>query len=241
MRILATSKRMIAFAAVLAGVALATPNRARADLDLTWSLAPGLIGSSATDSFISPINATSGSFTVTGSAVGTNSGAFGPGVAGLDLSTISITSSAPGTVTLYLTENNQTSPVGLGILSAAVTGQFISGGGTVALTAYGNDTNALYGNGLGGGTVPPIGGLTNVATPTVGLGAPPGATQFFATSPYTLTEILTINFTTAGTAALSSDSRALFATPEPGTIAMALTALPLLGLGAWARRRRTVA
>jgi hypothetical protein len=241
MRILTTSKRLIAFAAVLAGVALATPNQARADLDLTWSPAPGLIGSSPSDSFITGVNSTSGTFTVTGSAVGTGSGVFGPGVAGLDLSTISVTSSGPGTLTLYLTENSQTSPVGFGILTASVTGQFLAGSGSVSLVAYGNDTNALYGNGLAGGITPPIGAPTNVATPAAGLNAPATGVTFDSISPYSLTEILTINFASAGVVSLSSDSRALFSTPEPGTIAMALTALPLLGLGAWARRRRTVA
>jgi PEP-CTERM motif len=38
---------------------------------------------------------------------------------------------------------------------------------------------------------------------------------------------LTINFTTAGTVALSSDSQARFAVPEPSSIAMA----GLVGLG----------
>jgi hypothetical protein len=68
-------------------------------------------------------------------------------------------------------------------------------------------------------------------------------TSFFAVAPYSVSEALTINFltTAGGSVSVSTDTKTLFAAPEPGTIAMALTALPVLALVARARRRRAVA
>jgi hypothetical protein len=249
MRILTTSKRMIAFAAVLAGVALATPNQARADLELSWSASTTLLGSDPTDtSIVLTSNVTSGVFTLDSgfSGKGTNNGTFGTGAAGLDIGGLTVSSTGAGSVTIYLTQTNQMVPTGLGTLTATVTGGFTTGGGTASLVAYGNDTNLAYGNATGqAGTSPPLSGTSNVATTaTLGVNNGKSSTAFSATAPYSMTEALTITFTSGGgSASFSTDSFTTFAAtaPEPGTIAMALTALPLLGLGAWARRRRTVA
>jgi hypothetical protein len=56
--------------------------------------------------------------------------------------------------------------------------------------------------------------------------------QFVPAMSLTALESGTHNTSFSGTLAAT-------ATPEPGTIALATTALPLLGLGAWARRRRS--
>jgi hypothetical protein len=59
-------------------------------------------------------------------------------------------------------------------------------------------------------------------------------------NPFTLNNTLTLANIAAGDSAnvTGTTTATAAATPEPGTIAMALTALPLLGLGAWVRRRR---
>jgi len=181
---------------------------------------------------------TVGGFAVTGSAVGTNSGAFAPGTAGMDLSTISITAAGPSTLTLYLTQNALTSPLGLGALNASLTGHFVTGTGTVSMVSYGNDTNGLYGNATGQtAPPPPTGGNTNVATAAIGLGGS-ASVNFNATNPYSMTQILTINFTSSGTVSLSSDGSTTFANPEPSTLVLTAVGLPLLGIGMFLRRRR---
>jgi hypothetical protein len=55
-------------------------------------------------------------------------------------------------------------------------------------------------------------------------------------APYSITQTETV--TLGGGAELQiTNQTQIVATPEPATIAMALAALPLLGLGAWNRRR----
>jgi hypothetical protein len=61
------------------------------------------------------------------------------------------------------------------------------------------------------------------------------------TSGYTITETIVFQMSgspSPGAQINYSSSTVLTATPEPATVAMALTALPLLGIGAWVRRRR---
>jgi len=218
----------------------AAPNQAHATLQLSWSANTNLLGSDASNTLLSGISAAAGGFSISGSAVGTNSGAFGPGVAGMDLSTITITSSGPSTLTLYLTQSGITSPTGLGTLSQSLTGQFLAGNGTVSMVSYANNSpnNLLYGNATGQtAPPPPTGGLTNVVTSAIGLGGA-SSTFFNASSPWSMTAIFTINFQTAGTVSLSSDGKTTFGVPAPAGILLACSGMPVFGLGAWLRRRK---
>jgi hypothetical protein len=229
----------LAATALVGAAVLGAPSQAHATMQLSWSVNSNLLGSDPTNTIIgSLVNNVAGGFTVTGSAVGTNSGAFGPNTAGMDLSTISITAAGPSTLTLYLTQNGLTSPLGPGLLTAAITGQFLAGSGTVSMVAYGNDTNLLYGNGATqSGTSPAIGPPNNVATPSFGLGSS-GSVAFTATNPYSMTEIITINFTSSGTVSLSSDGKTTFSNPAPMGLVLFLSGSPLMGL-AYLRRRKT--
>jgi len=56
-------------------------------------------------------------------------------------------------------------------------------------------------------------------------------------APFSITQQVSVTLAAGQSIDIQTLSQ-LTATPEPATVAMALTGLPLLGLGAWARRRR---
>jgi hypothetical protein len=234
--------------AVLVGATiLVAPTQAHADFQLTSNQSTSTFvlndaSNGATNGLLGDsIRANLGNgFAVSGSAMGSSSGAFAAGTAGMDLSSVSISSTGSGTLVLYLTENDLSVPVGQGILSETITGQFLGqGSGTVSMVAYGNDTNDLYGNVTSqSGTSPAIGpGTTNVATNSVGLGGS-ASTTFTSTNPYSITEIITITFIGASTVALSSDGDTTFALPAPAGLVLALAGSPVLAFGAWLHRRK---
>jgi hypothetical protein len=237
-------RNLLPVVAVLVAVAiLGAPTQARADLQVSWSASTALLGESTTNGTISSLsNGSAGGFTISGNAAG----AATLGATAMDLSSISISSSAGGTLTLYLTQNGLTSPTGLGTLTGTLTGHFITGSGSVSMVAYGNDTNLLYGNAAGvspggfseSGTTPASGGLTNVATGAISPGGS-ASTQFNATNPYSMTEIIMITFNSSGgTVSLSSDGSTTFSTPAPAGLVLLFSAVPCVGLGLWRRSRK---
>jgi len=68
------------------------------------------------------------------------------------------------------------------------------------------------------------------------LGALTTATVVQTSSPYTLTNSLVLNLGANGTANFTGTTTALL--PEPGTIAMTLAALPVMGFSFWRRRAK---
>jgi len=60
-----------------------------------------------------------------------------------------------------------------------------------------------------------------------------------STANYSLTAAMTL--TVAAGTAMNANGQILVTTPEPSSMAMALAALPLMGLGGWVRRRRAQA
>jgi len=180
-------------------------------------------------------------FDVDGSAFGTNSPEIGSGNAGMDLSHFTISSTGIGTVILYLTQNDLSAPLGSGTLSETLTGSFqLGGSGTVSMVAYGNDTNDLYGYGENAPEVDPSPSTYNVTTGSVGLGGS-ASTGFTSTAPYySLTEILTIDFTSAGQASISSTGDTTFSLPTPTGLLLVLSGSPVLALGYFLRRRKAV-
>jgi hypothetical protein len=231
--------RKLFIAAAAAVALLVNASESKAALQLSWSASTALLGNDATNFGFSVPLTTAGGFTISGSAAGTAQ-IGSPQNAAMDLSTITVSSSGSGTVTLYLTQNNIASPGGLGNLSGTLTGHFITGGGSFSMLSYGNDTNSLYGNAVGqAGTSPTVSAPNNVVTPTI----LPGGTQsvvFNAVPSYSMTEILTINFSspTGGSVSLSSDGSTSFTNPAPAGLVLALTGAPVLGLGALLRRRK---
>jgi len=169
-------------------------------------------------------------------ASGSATGELVQGPASMDMSAVSVTSTAPAMVTLVFSMNNISSPVGPGTISELITGSFSFGTvGSIAYTTYGTNNNVLY-------TTVPLSpdGMTGTVT-TLG-GSSSGSFTAMVIPPntgYSLTEVLSVTFSSAGTAFinLSSDSRASFtALPEPSSMAMA--GLGALGFIAYGLRRR---
>jgi hypothetical protein len=122
---------------------------------------------------------------------------------------------------------------------------------TIVVTAsgYNNPLSGAVDSHIGG--TAPIGSTTLSLTSTVDGAAPISSGNLTAPpsfqndafgsvsglpNPYTITETIVFNVSANGQVNYSS-STTITSTPEPATVAMALTALPLLGLGALIRRR----
>jgi hypothetical protein len=168
-----------------------------------------------------PFTGTFGNFSITNGSVGESQG-FGLSQAFSTALNIINTDSVSHTLTITLVASKFTAPVPTAGVLSSFTGTTTSGTGSGSLTSMVGATT------LATQTVNPFGtSFANSLTGTAnGLSAPFSITQ---TVVLTLTAGENINFTAR---------TQLAAVPEPGTIAMALTALPLLGLGALARRRR---
>jgi hypothetical protein len=207
--------------------------RARASVGLTLEGAP--TQTSATNTVISFAGYSNGTVTSTGAALGE----VGLGVpSALALSQTTVTATGPTSATFIFYQNGITSPLGAGSITETLSGHFITGTGTVAFQTWGIDGNQTYTAG-GPPPNPPTtpGPPPTASTGVVGLGdSSTGA--FTATNPYTLIEVLTIDFTSAGTVTLSSTSSSQFIVPEPSSISLAgLGALGFLAYG-WSRHRR---
>jgi len=226
-------------------------SESKAAFILSWNVSNTAIGGTTNNSDFGFVGVSAGGFTINGSATGNNTLGAGQ-TSAMDLSTTTITSSGAGTVVLVLTQNNLTSPLGPGNLTGFLSGHFVTGSGSASMISYGNDTNGLYGFATAGalltpgGTTPPVNNIpianANVATGVITM-TPAGNTStvgFNATSPYSMTQIITINFNAGGgTVSLSSDGSTTFTNPAPAGFILALTGAPVLGFGAWMRRRKS--
>lgn len=213
---------------------LGLSERAHADLQVTLLSSSGPGASTPVHSgndqllFGVPSPLTSGNESASGVATGES--LLGP--AHMDLSALTLTSFGPATVTLIFSMNNINSPVGTGTISEEISGHFVVGAGTVSYTTYGSNHNTLYSSLPLTPTPDGQTGTAVINSSSTGL----STGSFTATAPYSLTEVLTINFTSAGSVNLSSDSRANFLIPEPTSMAMA--GLGALGFIAYGLRRR---
>jgi len=176
-----------------------------------------------------------GGFTANGTAVGVGSGFFPANVAGIDLSSITVSSNTAGTVKILVSENGLTAPIGTGTIKNSITGSFLFGSGTFSLVSYGDNTNSNSSTTPVGTATPAVttfGGSSSVAFTATGTGSPPA---------YALYQVLTFTFAAGGgTASASTDSTTSFAAvPEPSSMAIAgLGALGMIGYGL--RRRKAL-
>lgn len=142
---------------------------------------------------------------------------------GLDLNTLSISSSSGGTLRLSLTQTDLTYGSGGGplVINSAIGGTTY---GTVNYATYADDANTAF------GTSTKL--FSGSATSTGGAFADGNTAEFSRSDPFSLT--LTADIIHRGAAATSFDFDAHV--PEPGTLA--LLSVALLGAGAASRRRR---
>lgn len=243
----------ISTAAMLAGiVVLTTPSPTFADLlvtlqdgsgttasviSVTGSPAPfpGLSGSFSGNIGGTGVVSTGGDFTVV-NQTGQSTQSFVGGSAEVFSSTTSITNISNSTQTLHIivAGNDYSSPI-MGVLASHIGGTSpvtVNSTNVLTFQSYANPANTL----AVGGTSPGA-QVVSLSNPTsFASDASVGVSGLSATG---FSLVQSIDITLASGAQINfSSSSILTPTPEPATVAMALTALPLLGLGTWIRRRR---
>lgn len=150
---------------------------------------------------------------------------YNSGYAHMDLNAI-VSSSTAGTITIELTDTGF-APAGSGILTGAVGGTVAGNAGSNAkYSAYKNLDNVAFGPGGPQVELGPFGPGAFSGTTSVGHGP--------LANPFSMTLKATIVHT--GSSSTSFDFEVINNYPEPSSVAMALTAAPLLGLY-WLRRR----
>jgi len=162
------------------------------------------------------------------------------------------------TLTILISENDWMAPTTNKVLLSDSTGGSIGVIGigatnnvSASVTGYLDTSNALPTTINPGGSATPTTsasasvtgtGFTNTTAPLV---FNPGTVSAIVNSstPFTLTEKLVYTFTVSGNPVIASggSSTTLTATvPVPAGVVLALSGLPVLGAGAWLRRRRKV-
>jgi len=169
----------------------------------------------------------------------------GGDVAFINHGTNSITGSGAKTIQVIASANGFTSPVGSNLIAdSGVTAQFQ--GGTpanhkadISFSAYYNGANTLASS-VPAGTLIGSGGPTQISSP-LGNASLSDTRTVTAAAPYTLTLQLKAVLKTAGTNNIDLDGSVQIASPAPAPagVVLALASMPMLGLGAWVRRRQT--
>jgi hypothetical protein len=231
---------MLTTMAAIANLGLATTSRA--DITVTFSEDGGASqtqtvasGSPTSDLTYSPgASVTFGDFKITFGSIESNQSTLTELLSG----TVNITNKGTGTHSIAVTiaANNYTAPTAPppAVLQQSVSGNVVVSSAMNALTfnsSVSDGTHTYTGTAL----TPTVNGPTGPYT------APPSGTQntpvTTLSAPFTLTQTETVTLGAGAQLQITNQTQLVRAVPEPGTIAMALTALPVLGLGVLARRR----
>lgn len=217
---LRSRKLLPAVAALAVAVLLGTSYPAQAAFTLTFHEA-GFADQTVTDvggTGVISYNGSFGTFRIQGNFATSNS-ADGVQPAQLTIANTSISSTGGGTLTVTLADTGFTAP---GTGSAFLDTQL----STTQLPANSTVTSHSAVNGTAGG---------NVQLTTVGGGLREDIANI-GTNPYTLSNVTTFVLNSNGTVQFTGITTAT-AVPAPAGVVLALTGLPVLGLG-WLRRRR---
>lgn len=256
--------RRLTFAVVAFGVAMliATPP-AEAAFRLRIEDLSNNKGVVITDAGALDSNLGTGAITYIGT-IGTNfsltvtTGLSKPGqpLGHMDLSSVEVNATGAGTLQITLVDDNFVGPPpGSALLLEGHIGGTMDPGVTFVSKMSGDGANGEPVLGVDQdhstvGTLVPPGpiALTGTVVPLLSLTNGTSGTLPFAASasgPFVITDAggkfsleiqETITFTKAGTV---SFNHAISATPEPATVAMAVSGLPMLAFGMWLRRRRS--
>lgn len=183
-------------------------------------------GTTVADNGAGDVNASTGGITFIGGApnfnISVNTG-IATSLPLIDLSNVLAQSTGAGTLVIKLTNTGLTSPIGIQNWLTQFTGSFSGGSATVQAQTYIDTNNIAFGTGtlLGNFST----SATSFALPSINAGG--------GTTPFSLTEIVTIT-TTGANRNFSLDTQ-LSLVPEPAT--MTILGASLAGL-ALARRRR---
>jgi len=225
--------RRIALLTILAGLAmLASPLPAHAAFTLTLHQTGftdvtvtdnGAGDTSNTTSGLITFSGMFGTFTIQADIASSNS-ASGTQPAVLTINQLSIagTSAATASNPLVITVQDTlftAPPPGPGVMSSQLS--------LTALTPAGGVTFQSFLNGTGGT-------LLSLSTAPSGTSASNAVT--ISTQPYTLANVTTV--TLAANGLIQSTGTTAVVLPEPGTLAMTLAALPVLGFSFWRRRAK---
>jgi hypothetical protein len=221
---------------VAAGALLANPSPAHAVF--TLSLTDGTTTKTATDGGAGDLdNTLNGQIVFSGvvgnfetnltTSISNSASGVAPAQITINDATVDTLSPTGGTLTITTSDTGFTAPTGQAVLTSQLSNtQILAGTGTASTNTI---TFQSFLNGAGGPTITETGvsGLVGASS-----------NVFIGATPFELSNVTTINFTTAGTVQITGITTAT--TPEPATVAMVITALPVLGLG-YLRRRRAQA
>jgi len=196
-------------------------------------------------------------FSVSGSGLSNNPGDPSGGGSNLDLSSnskfVANFGAAGGTHTLRIeiSQDGWTAPTGSPlILSSAGGGSFTyvgTSGGTqsvvVGYQGFLDTSNTLFGQPLAGSTPAQSATVSRTSAGNNGyrLLTDPSTSLVAGGTPFSITDVLSFKFTLdplSGSSFANGSASTIASVPAPAGAVLAMTALPLLGIGRWLRRRQ---
>lgn len=224
--------RSIAVLLALAVLALSPP---MAHAIATLEISDGVTTLTVVDNGAGDTNPLVGAVLVSGFAglvVNTDTGLSKPVLpfpGAIDLNAVLVTGTAKD-ITLKFSDDFFTIPTSGQFLTTHMGGTLTSGiGSTITFDGYQNNSNGIF----------DIVGAAHVGPLAFGNGAFAGSGAAFTTAvaPYSLTEIVTVHFTGAGTTSFNVEVRLV---PVPGTLILIGVGLIGLGARAWRQRKQDV-